>query len=49
MDHDRIRREHGEFGAAGIQHVVAAPWRNNIDDWLRSMELLAGLVGLDPP
>jgi probable F420-dependent oxidoreductase len=47
MEPDRIRRELSEFGAAGIQHVVSAPWRNNLDDWLRSMELLADLVGLD--
>jgi probable F420-dependent oxidoreductase len=44
MDHDRIRRERDEFAAAGIQHVVAAPWRDDIDDWLRSMELLVELV-----
>jgi hypothetical protein len=24
--------------------MVSAPWRNNIDDWLRSMDLLADLV-----
>jgi hypothetical protein len=24
--------------------VVSAPWRNDPDSWLRSMELLAGLV-----
>lgn len=46
MDHDRIRRERDEFAAAGIQHVVAAPWRSNLDDWLRSMEQLAALVDL---
>ena len=46
MDPDVIRREHDEFAAAGIQHVVAAPWRTTADDWLRSMDLLAGIVGL---
>jgi probable F420-dependent oxidoreductase len=46
MDPDDIRRERDEFEAAGIQHVVAAPWRSNIDDWLRSMELLAELTGV---
>jgi probable F420-dependent oxidoreductase len=45
MEPDRIRRERDEFAAAGIQHVVSAPWRADIDDWLRSMELLAGIVG----
>jgi probable F420-dependent oxidoreductase len=46
MDPDVIRREHDEFAAAGVQHVVAAPWRTTADDWLRSMDLLAGIVGL---
>ena len=32
------------FAAAGVQHVVSAPWRTGIDDWLRSMDLLAELV-----
>ncbi|MGZ6908860.1 MAG: TIGR03619 family F420-dependent LLM class oxidoreductase [Acidimicrobiia bacterium] len=45
MDHDRIRREHDDYAAAGVQHVVCAPWRNDLDDWLRSMDTLAELVG----
>jgi probable F420-dependent oxidoreductase len=44
MDPDRIRRERAEWDAAGLQHVVAVPWRNNRDDYLRSMEMLAELV-----
>jgi len=44
MEPDLIKRERDEFEAAGIQHVLSAPWRTNADDWLRSMELLAGLV-----
>jgi probable F420-dependent oxidoreductase len=44
MDPDVIRREHDEFEAAGIQHVVSAPWRNDSTSWMRSMELLAELV-----
>ena len=48
MDHDRIRREHEAYVEAGIQHLVSAPWRRDIDDWLRSMELLADLVGIEP-
>jgi len=44
MDHDEIRAERDAFEAAGVQHVVAAPWRKDIDAWLRSMDLLAGLV-----
>jgi probable F420-dependent oxidoreductase len=46
MEHDEIRREREGFEEAGIQHVICAPWRNNLDDWLRSMDLLAGLVGV---
>ena len=45
MDVDEIRRERDGFEAAGVQHVVAAPWRSDLDAWLRSMELLA--VALD--
>jgi probable F420-dependent oxidoreductase len=44
MEPDRIRRERDEFEAAGIQHVVSAPWRSDADSWMRSMELLAELV-----
>ncbi len=46
MDHDDIRRERDEFEAAGIQHVISAPWRTDLDSWLRSMELLANIVGV---
>lgn len=48
MEHDRIRDERERYEAAGVGYVVAAPWRNALDDWLRSMEELADLVGLDP-
>ena len=44
MDPDVIRRELDEFAEAGVQHVVAAPWRNNIDEWLRTMDRLAEIV-----
>ena len=44
MDPDVIRRERDEFEAAGIQHVVSAPWRNDSESWMRSMEMLAELV-----
>ncbi len=47
MDADLIRRERDGFEVAGIQHIVSAPWRNDIDSWLRSMEMLAELV-IDP-
>jgi hypothetical protein len=44
MDPDEIATERERFEAAGIQHVVSAPWRSNLGDWLRSMELLAEIV-----
>lgn len=44
MEPDEIRAEAEAFEAAGVQHVVSAPWRSDLDAWLRSMELLAGLV-----
>lgn len=46
MDPDLIRRERDEFEAAGVQHMVAAPWQKDLDGWLRSMDQLAALVGL---
>jgi len=44
MDPEEIARECEGFEAAGVQHVVSAPWRSDIDAWLKSMELLAGIV-----
>jgi len=48
MEPDLIRSERDAFEAAGVQHVVSAPWRSDLDAWLRSMEQLAGIVGLTP-
>jgi probable F420-dependent oxidoreductase len=47
MEPDEIRRERDDFEAAGVQCIVAAPWRPDLDAWLRSMDQLAALVGLD--
>ncbi|MBV9410455.1 MAG: hypothetical protein JO148_02565, partial [Acidimicrobiia bacterium] len=44
MDPDDIAQERDGFAAAGVQHVVAAPWRSDVDAWLKSMELLASIV-----
>lgn len=44
MDPRRIADEAAAYAAAGVQHVVAAPWRTTLEDWLRSMDLLAELV-----
>ena len=46
MDPDVIRRERDEFEAAGVQHMVAAPWQKDLDSWLRSMDQIAALVDL---
>jgi probable F420-dependent oxidoreductase len=48
MEHDRIRSEREAYADAGISYVVCAPWRKDLDDWLRSMDLLAGLTDLSP-
>lgn len=44
MDADQIRAELDAYEDAGVTHVVSAPWRKTLDDWLRSMDLLAELV-----
>jgi probable F420-dependent oxidoreductase len=44
MDHDRIRAERDAYAEAGVSYVVAAPWRTDLDGWLRSMDLLVELV-----
>ena len=44
MDPAEIAEEVVGFAEAGVQHVVAAPWRNDLDSWLRSMELLREIV-----
>jgi probable F420-dependent oxidoreductase len=46
MDPDEIATEREAFAAAGVQHVVAAPWRTDLSGWLASMEQLAGILGL---
>jgi probable F420-dependent oxidoreductase len=48
MDHDQIRAELEAYREAGIDYVVCAPWRTDLESWLRSMELLAELTGLEP-
>jgi probable F420-dependent oxidoreductase len=44
MDPGRIQDELALFTQAGIQHVVAAPWRRDLDEWIRSMDQLAEIV-----
>jgi len=44
MPPEEIAAERAAFEEAGVQHVVAAPWRSDLPSWLRSMELLAEIV-----
>lgn len=44
MDPSRIADERAAFVEAGIQHVVSAPWRSDVDSWERAMEELAAIV-----
>ena len=48
MDPDLISEENEAFEAAGVQHMVAAPWQKDLGAWLRSMDLLAEIVRPDP-
>jgi probable F420-dependent oxidoreductase len=45
MAPEEIAAERSAFEEAGVQHVVAAPWRSDLPSWLRSMEMLAEIVG----
>ncbi len=49
MDPGLIREEQAAFEAAGVQHMVAAPWQKDLDGWLRSMDLLAEILDLGHP
>ena len=42
-DHDDIHRDLDLYRAAGVQHIMTAPTQPTIDDWLRSVEALAGI------
>jgi probable F420-dependent oxidoreductase len=44
MDPAEIAAEYDGFAAAGVQHMVCAPWRSDIDDWLEAMRRLADIV-----
>jgi probable F420-dependent oxidoreductase len=48
MDPAEIAGERDAFEAAGIQYVISAPWRSDIDSWLESMTRLAKIAGLSP-
>lgn len=46
MDASEIAAEREAFEAAGVQHVVAAPWRTDVPSWLESMRQLAAILGI---
>ena len=48
MDPGEIAAERDAFEAAGIQYVISAPWRSDVDAWLESMTQLAAIVGVSP-
>lgn len=48
MEPERIRAEYEAYAEAGVDYVVAAPWRSALDEWLGAMEELAALVGCTP-
>ena len=48
MDPAQIVDEAAAYAEAGVTHVVSAPWRTHVDDWIRSMELLVELVPPQP-
>jgi hypothetical protein len=44
----QIRAARETYQAAGIQHVVVAPTRGDLDGWLGGMEIIAGALDLIP-
>jgi len=46
MDHDLIRAERESFEASGIQHVVSAPWRRDLGEYLEAVRQLADALEL---
>ena len=42
-DLDELRAELEAYAKAGVQHLLAAPTQRSTDDWLRSVEVLAGV------
>lgn len=44
MDPNQIAEEAEAYAAAGVHHVVSAPWRATTEEWIDSMEQLVDLV-----
>jgi len=47
MDPAEIADEVAAYREAGVDHVVAAPWRTTVEDWIDSMEQLVAIVQPD--
>ncbi len=47
MDPGQIRDECDAYSEAGVDHVVSAPWRTDVGEWIRSMEQLVEIVQPD--
>ena len=47
MAPELIRAEAVAYAAAGVDHVVAAPWRTSAEEWVTSMERLVEIVPPD--
>ncbi|HSS11568.1 MAG TPA: TIGR03619 family F420-dependent LLM class oxidoreductase [Acidimicrobiales bacterium] len=45
---DDMKAQRDTYEAAGIQHIVVAPERGDIDTWLAGMETIAGALSLGP-
>ena len=48
MDPAQIVDEAAAYAEVGVSHVVSAPWRTDLDAWIRSMEMLVDLVPPTP-
>ncbi len=48
MDPEQIREEAAAYAEAGVHHVVSAPWRSTVEEWVDSMEQLTELVPFGP-
>ena len=45
-DPEEMRTQREVYDQAGIQHLVVAPDRGDIEAWLAGMQTIAGAIGL---
>ena len=48
-DPAEMRAQRETYEAAGVQHLVVAPERGDMDSWLTGMQTIAGAIGLCGP